>query len=72
MVEIFKTNVTNKRLANKVLKTLNESLPCHCFNFDMDDCDRILRAQTDGTPVQANKILQLVMEQAVEISLLED
>jgi hypothetical protein len=72
MVEIFKTNVNNKRLANELLKKLNAHLPAYYFNFDLDDCDRILRVQSQGCPVECYKIIQLVKNQNITISLLED
>jgi hypothetical protein len=72
MVEIFKTNVKNKQLANKVLKALQYSLPGCCFNFDLDDCDRILRAQSEGGLIEINMIIQIVEEHRIGITLLED
>jgi hypothetical protein len=72
MVEIFKTNVNNKKLAKKVLKTLHAHLPAYCFNFDLDDCDRILRAQSPGIPVEITRIIQIVREHQIRISLLGD
>jgi hypothetical protein len=72
MVEIFRTNVKNKRLANRVLTTLNNRLPVYAFNFDLDDCDRILRAQSPGTPIETTHIIQIVKEHAVDISLFEE
>lgn len=72
MVEIFRTNVKNKRLAGKVLKALSLHLPAFKFNFDLDDCDRILRAQSDGCPVECRKIIQIVQGHSVEISVWEE
>jgi hypothetical protein len=72
MIEIFKTNVNNKQLANKVLKALHSGLPGCCFNFDLDDCDHTLRAQTEGCNVEIKRIIQIVTAQSVEISLFED
>jgi hypothetical protein len=72
MVEIFRTNVKNKKLAAKVLKTLRLHLPAFNFNFDLDDCDRILRVQSSGCPVECGKIIQIVKGHAIEISLFED
>jgi hypothetical protein len=71
MVEIFKTNVTNKRLASRVLKTLHTSLPCYNFNFDLEDCDRILRAQSAGEPIEIARVVKIVKDCRVEVSLLE-
>jgi hypothetical protein len=72
MIEIFKTNVTNKRLASRVLKTLRTSLPCYHFNFDLEDCDRILRAQSTGEPIEITSIIKIVKDQYIEIRLFED
>ena len=72
MVEIFRTNVKSKRLAGKVLKSLQLNLPAFYFNFDLDDCDRILRVQTNDCPVECVKIIQIVKGYAIDISLFED
>ena len=72
MIEIFKTNVSNKKLAGRVLKALRTRLPAYAFNFDLEDCDRILRVQSDGTPLCLNEIIMVVKECSVEICLFED
>jgi len=72
MVEIFKTNVNNKKQAGKVLKTLNTRLPAYFFNFDLDDCDRILRVKSPGPPIETAEIVKLVEDHSIEICLLED
>ncbi|MGZ3871360.1 MAG: methyltransferase type 11 [Mucilaginibacter sp.] len=71
MVEIFRTDVNNKRLAAKILKALQSEFPECDFNFDLDDCDRILRVQTSGN-VECIKIMQLVKEYAISISRFEE
>jgi len=72
MVEIFRTNVKSKRLAGKVLKTLQSHLPAFNFNFDLEDCDRILRVQSNGPPVESPQIIRIVKGHFIEISLFED
>jgi hypothetical protein len=72
MIEIFKTNVSNKKLAAKILRTLRARLPGCVFNFDLEDCDRILRVQSDGMPLCLNEIIIVVEECSVEISLFVD
>jgi hypothetical protein len=48
-------------------------LPAFYFNFDLEDCDRILRVQSNDTPVECtNKIMQIVKGYSIEISLFED
>ncbi|RYG06279.1 MAG: hypothetical protein EOO02_01150 [Chitinophagaceae bacterium] len=43
MIEVFKTNVHDRFIADVILTRLNESLPGCIMNFDLSDCDRILR-----------------------------
>jgi hypothetical protein len=72
MVEIFKTNVNSKRLANSTVKNLHACFPSYCFNFDLDDCDRILRVQSEQCPIEIRKIIRIVKEYSIEVSLFED
>jgi hypothetical protein len=48
MVEVFKTNISSELLANEVLKKLNLLVPSAMINFDLNDCDRILRVQSEA------------------------
>lgn len=45
MVEVFKTNVNSHNDSEKMLKTLKKKFPLLRINFDLDDCDKILRAE---------------------------
>jgi hypothetical protein len=46
MVEVFKTNVRSIHKANLIIQKLAEEFPAHKINFDLNDCERILRVQT--------------------------
>ncbi|HZY39633.1 MAG TPA: hypothetical protein VFE53_23420 [Mucilaginibacter sp.] len=72
MIEIFKTNVSNKRLAGRVLKALHRQLPAYTFNFDLEDCDRILRAQTKDANLMVGDIINIAKSCGLEIQLLVD
>lgn len=45
MVEIFRTNIENKIDAEIVINYLKTNLPHTIINFDLEDCDRILRVK---------------------------
>lgn len=47
MVEVFKTNVTRQSQALGLLVLLRQYFPKSKLNFDLDDCDKILRIQGD-------------------------
>ncbi|WP_169514451.1 hypothetical protein [Gelidibacter mesophilus] len=45
MIEVFKTNITDKTRAKSVRKEFLVRLPKSYINFDLEDCDRILRIE---------------------------
>ncbi len=47
-VEVFKTNVDDPAVANGLLVELRALYPQAKLNFALDDCDKILRAQSDA------------------------
>jgi len=58
MVEVFKTNVPETKEAIKILNTLLTSFPASRINFDLDDCDKILRVE--GEMINAQKVIAMV------------
>jgi hypothetical protein len=45
MIEIFKTNVQKKSDSNYIIAILKRQFPDFKINFDLEDCDRILRVE---------------------------
>jgi len=45
MIEVFKTNVQEISQANKIVAVLLEHFPGSRINFDMHDCDKVLRVE---------------------------
>lgn len=43
MIEIFKTNIQNKTQANRIINLLKKVSSEATINFDLTDCDKILR-----------------------------
>ncbi len=58
MVEVFKTNVKSTREAKVVIQKIASEFPLYKINFDLTDCDRILRVQ--GNTILENKIISIV------------
>ncbi len=58
MIEVFKTNVVKKSQAKTVLKILKERFNDFQINFDLTDCDKVLRVQ--GTSISLEEIIELV------------
>ena len=56
MVEVFKTNVQKKAQSKMLLCILSQAFPSFKINFDLLDCDKVLRVEGDNI-----KILRIVM-----------
>jgi hypothetical protein len=69
MVEVFKTNVRGIRKAKLVIQKLSEEFPEHKINFDLSDCDKILRVQ--GNNILENKIISIVTALNYKCKILE-
>jgi len=69
MVEVFKTNVQCPHEAAIMLKKLGSHFPLYKINFDLEDCDRILRVQGDG--ITPHTIVQLLCEDNFECVVLD-
>jgi hypothetical protein len=69
MVEVFKTNVRKIREAKLIIQKLAEEFPEHKINFDLSDCDRILRIQ--GENILENKIISIVAALNYQCEILE-
>ena len=72
MVEVFKTNVVDVDAANQLLSVLHRHFKSYHFNFDLEDCDCILRAENEDTTIEANLIVNLLEKYGFQASVLED
>lgn len=68
-VEVFKTNVTTPQHAEMVVGRIKRILPVGRVNFDLDDCDNILRVE--ATEIQVQPILNLLLDLGFTCTLLE-
>lgn len=69
MVEVFKTNVKQKRQAKDLLNALSSQFPLYRINLDLEDCDKILRVEGDNVPPE--KIRNLVKAKGYQCQVLE-
>lgn len=60
MIEVFKTNVYDKWGADYLLELLNQQFPDCRINFDLDDCDKVLRIE--GEDFVSEKVKMIVNE----------
>ncbi len=69
MVEVFKTNITDRASAALILEGLHNKIPNAKINFDLEDCDNILRVEDDHVSIQP--IIELFQSQGFYCKVLE-
>lgn len=69
MVEVFKTNVQKKAQSKMLLAMLSEAFPAFKINFDLSDCDRVLRVEGDN--MDSLRIIILVKEYGFSCEVLD-
>ena len=69
MVEVFKTNVQKKAQSKMLLCVLSEAFPSFKINFDLSDCDKVLRVEGDN--METLRIMILVKEYGFTCEILD-
>ena len=69
MIEVFKTNVNEIEKAKKIVDILLKQFPDNKINFDLHDCDKILRVE--GRSFCVEKIMILLTENGFSCNILE-
>ena len=69
MVEVFKTNVQKKGQSKMLHCILSEAFPSFKINFDLSDCDKVLRVK--GDEIEAARIMILVKEHGFICEMLD-
>lgn len=72
MVEVFKTSVTLMEEEVFLLKELRKKFPDYLINFDLEDCDNILRIEVVGTKINLISIIELVESYEFNIEVLKN
>jgi len=70
MVEVFKTNVEHRVHAIMLIEQIHKAFPEYRANFDLDDCDRILRVASVTGTVEACRLIQLLEERGFKAEVL--
>ena len=71
MIEVFKTNVTTEIDALLIVQGIQRLLPGHVDNFDLEDCDHILRVQCQGK-LLAKAVIRTVHAAGFHAEILPD
>ncbi len=71
MVEIFKTNVESYHEAKRLVDVINIINDNYAVNFDLDDCDNILRIESTNSTINIETVEKLLKTEGYYCSLLE-
>ena len=68
MVEVFKTNVQHRDLAEELVSMLRGRFTFAKINFDLEDCDKILRVE--GKQICVETIIKILNTHGHECEVL--
>jgi len=71
MVEVFKTNVTNNHQAKNLVRVIQDQFKDYKVNFDLEDCDRILRVES-ARLIDKGPLINLLKNMGVRAQVLPD
>ena len=72
MVEVFKTSVKDRIHADMLVRLIHKTCRHHQANFDLEDCDNILRVECHNGHIDVNGILGIVKEFGFSAAILPD
>ena len=72
MVEVFKTNVKDKDVANRILREIHQAFVGYKANFDLEDCDNILRVKSITGEIQPAFFICFLKEIGCNAEILQD
>jgi hypothetical protein len=72
MVEVFKTNVVDATRAEMLVEKIHHNFTYYKANFDLDDCDNILRIKSFTGQVQSSPLIHFLQEHGVDAEILPD
>ncbi|MFH0864628.1 MAG: hypothetical protein V1904_00430 [Bacteroidota bacterium] len=59
-VEVFKTNVCDRADAESIIGQLSLQQPESQINFDLEDCDHILRVESRSGEIDVRSVIELL------------
>ena len=60
MVEVYSTNVENHDQADFILNQFAKVFPAYQINFDLEDCDNILRVESVLETIEVLRVISLL------------
>ena len=71
-IEVFKTNVNHPDEARMIVDHIHINFRAYRANFDLEDCDRILRVRSLSGAVRSSHLLELLRDFGFDATVLGD
>jgi len=72
MVEVYSTNVQDQKQVEFILSQFGRIFPAYEINFDLEDCDNILRVESASESIDVFKIVSLLNDFGFTAEVLPD
>ncbi|MCO5271799.1 MAG: hypothetical protein M9954_09070 [Cyclobacteriaceae bacterium] len=72
MVEVFSTNVSTEKQAKVALMKFKRAFPHYQINFDLEDCDNILRVEFEDGMLDYREIIAMIQKLGFSAVILPD
>lgn len=72
MIEVFKTNVKLKKDARRIVALFASKLEGYKINFDLSDCDKILRIESVNDTISIKTIERWMKNEGFSCEVLPD
>ena len=72
MIEVFKTNVESPDQATMLIDQIQRNFADYKVNFDLHDCDNILRVKTAAESIEPQSLIDFLKEFGFHAEVLSD
>ncbi|MEJ7694562.1 hypothetical protein [Daejeonella sp.] len=72
MIEVFRTNVDDPYEAARLIEQVERLFSDYAVNFDLEDCDRIMRVKSETGEINSDSIIALLTVSGFDAEVLED
>jgi hypothetical protein len=72
MIEVFKTNVNDQGQADMLLERIHQIYTDYKANFDLEDCDKILRVKCITGSIEVSSVIDLLQDSGFNAEVLPD
>jgi hypothetical protein len=72
MIEVFKSNVRDPGQAKKLVELIHQTFQGYEANFDLEDCDKVLRVKSRSDRVKPTVLIELLKRRGFYAEVMMD